>query len=154
MDRQDTSIGNKAQYINITQYWVLSGTTLKHTEPGANPAPPGGGDSRDQLMDAIRQGANLKKVEASDRSSSAMTPEDNNGLVGALARALANRQKHIHGDGDRQSSSSGGAEEMGGLVGALAKALASRRPACANSDDEDDSDDDDDDDVTDDDDWD
>ncbi|GFO28829.1 wiskott-aldrich syndrome protein [Plakobranchus ocellatus] len=157
---------------------IRSGTTLKPADTSSSaPAPV---DSRDQLMDAIRQGANLKKVDPTDKQTTASaTSDDNNGLVGALARALANRQKQIHGsglnflyiylnlwdtlgefrhnltfvvgEGDRQSVSSG-PEEMGGLVGALAKALASRRPACANSDDEDDSDEDDDD-VSDDDEW-
>ncbi|XP_070192688.1 actin nucleation-promoting factor WASL-like isoform X2 [Littorina saxatilis] len=78
---------------------IQSGARLKSvdaSEPASRPA-----DSRGQLLDAIRQGAKLKQVDiTADRHSAASEPEDQDGLVGALARALASRNQHIQGDED------------------------------------------------------
>lgn len=64
-------------------------------------------DSRGQLLDAIRQGASLKPVDQdeSDRRSSDMEPAaDQDGLVGALARALASRRPACVDSDDDESS--------------------------------------------------
>ncbi|XP_055882892.1 actin nucleation-promoting factor WASL-like isoform X2 [Biomphalaria glabrata] len=79
---------------------IRSGTQLKPAAVNDGPKPT---DSRDDLLNAIRQGAALKKVEASDRTASSPSGETD-GLVGALARALANRQKQIHGSDDEDDS--------------------------------------------------
>ncbi|CAL1534562.1 unnamed protein product, partial [Lymnaea stagnalis] len=77
---------------------IRSGAQLKPAAPNADGPKPG--DSRDDLLNAIRMGAALKKVEPAERPASTTTSSDTDGLVGALARALANRQKQIHGSGN------------------------------------------------------
>lgn len=53
-------------------------------------------DARGDLLSAIRSGTSLKHVDQDDRTSGTSS-EPSGGIVGALARALANRQKHIQG---------------------------------------------------------
>ncbi|XP_067685165.1 actin nucleation-promoting factor WASL-like isoform X1 [Haliotis asinina] len=74
---------------------IHQGTTLKKVDPSER----GGGpsDARGNLLKAIQGGANLKRVEQTEK---VVQSDDSAGLVGALARALANRQKHIHGSDD------------------------------------------------------
>lgn len=74
---------------------IRGGAALKHVDPSEQePVAP---DSRGQLLDQIRGGFSLKQVDATERPPS-VAVED--GLAGALARALANRAKHIHEDDD------------------------------------------------------
>ncbi|XP_052065963.1 actin nucleation-promoting factor WASL-like isoform X4 [Mytilus californianus] len=71
---------------------IRGGTTLKHA--GDGPSRGGGssgGDPRSNLLDAIRSGKTLKAVEKEDKPES--DPGQGGGIVGALAMALANRQK-------------------------------------------------------------
>jgi Wiskott-Aldrich syndrome protein len=85
---------------------IRSGKTLKHVEvDGKRPA--GVGDSRGELLDQIRQGVELKSVQSTPRPSVNTAPED--GLAGALARALAERARAIHSE--TSGSSDGGDEE-------------------------------------------
>jgi len=58
--------------------------------------PAGVGDSRGELLDQIRQGVELKSVQLTPRPSVNNDPED--GLAGALARALAERARVIHSE--------------------------------------------------------
>ncbi|KAK7486732.1 hypothetical protein BaRGS_00022016 [Batillaria attramentaria] len=144
-----------------------AGTPMK---PGAAPPPPpssaprlkkvdqldtGGsrsGNSRGQLLDAIRHGAQLKPVDHSTDRQSVVDPTEQEGLVGALARALALRNPGIHGSGtvvadpepsiarpypmvdqDNGGAADGTGETEEGLVGALARALKGFRPLCVDS---------------------
>ncbi|CAC5417264.1 WASL [Mytilus coruscus] len=71
---------------------IRGGTTLKPA--GDGPSRGGGssgGDPRSNLLDAIRSGKTLKAVEKEDKPES--DPGQGGGIVGALAMALANRQK-------------------------------------------------------------
>ncbi|XP_065175933.1 actin nucleation-promoting factor WAS-like [Sycon ciliatum] len=78
--------------------------------PGGGPRPPpaaapsgGGGGSRGGLLDSIRAGASLKKVEAgSGVASTKDEPEaaGGGGMANALAKALADRSKVIHSDNE------------------------------------------------------
>ena len=74
--------------------------------PSAAPVPSnsGGGGGRGGLLDSIKQGAALKKVEAGSGVSKAETPESEEagggGMANALARALADRSKVIHSDNE------------------------------------------------------
>lgn len=65
-----------------------------------------GGDNRDRLLSQIRQGQfQLKTVEVNAGRKASGAPEVG-GLAGALARALAERQKMIHRDSDDSSEES------------------------------------------------
>ncbi|VDH90391.1 Wiskott-Aldrich syndrome protein [Mytilus galloprovincialis] len=71
---------------------IRGGATLKHAADG--PSRGGGGassDPRSNLLDAIRSGKTLKAVEKEDKPEA--DPGQGGGIVGALAMALANRQK-------------------------------------------------------------
>ena len=80
--------------------------------PGPPPPPTsggggGGGGSRGGLLDSIRQGAALKKVEAGsgvekegDDGASGTDGGGGSGMAGALAKALADRSKVIHSDNE------------------------------------------------------
>ncbi|XP_076447421.1 actin nucleation-promoting factor WAS-like [Babylonia areolata] len=84
---------------------IHAGTTLRSVEAGDSPAPARPTDTRGQLLDAIRQGANLKRVEDQDeRRSLEAEPESQDGLVGALARALASRRPACVDSDDEGSS--------------------------------------------------
>ncbi|XP_063442766.1 actin nucleation-promoting factor WASL-like isoform X6 [Mytilus trossulus] len=71
---------------------IRGGANLKHAADG--PSRGGGGgssDPRSNLLDAIRSGKTLKAVEKEDKPEA--DPGQGGGIVGALAMALANRQK-------------------------------------------------------------
>nr|KAG5699502.1 hypothetical protein BaRGS_020061 [Batillaria attramentaria] len=62
------------------------------------------GNSRGQLLDAIRHGAQLKPVDdQEDRRSAEVMPDMQDGLVGALARALASRRPMCVDSEDEES---------------------------------------------------
>ncbi|CAG5128913.1 unnamed protein product, partial [Candidula unifasciata] len=67
-----------------------SGKALKQTQPNedSQKSP----DSRGQLLDAIRHGANLKKVDTAEDRPVSSNPIEMDGIVGALAKALASRR--------------------------------------------------------------
>ncbi|XP_048739047.2 actin nucleation-promoting factor WASL-like [Ostrea edulis] len=83
---------------------IRDGTTLKKTTPNeGGSGGGGGGDLRGNLLNAIKQGASLKHVEQQAESRPVM--EEQGGIVGALAKALASRSAHIQGsDGDSDDS--------------------------------------------------
>lgn len=82
---------------------IRGGTTLKKTSPGDN-QPAGGGDPRDNLLKAIQQGASLKHVDPTADARPAVM-EEQGGIVGALAKALASRSAQIQGsDNDSDDS--------------------------------------------------
>ncbi|KAK2724141.1 hypothetical protein QYM36_000864 [Artemia franciscana] len=64
-------------------------------------------DSRGALMEAIRGGATLKQTDSSSKSSM----DENAGLAGALARALAERSRVIQSDSDDGDSSDSAEED-------------------------------------------
>ncbi|OWF35295.1 Wiskott-Aldrich syndrome protein [Mizuhopecten yessoensis] len=76
---------------------IQKGRSLKNVIPEDRPA--AAPDARGDLLSAIRSGKNLKHVDPADEKS-AQQQEASGGIVGALARALANRQKHIQGSDD------------------------------------------------------
>ncbi|XP_050408958.1 actin nucleation-promoting factor WASL [Patella vulgata] len=61
---------------------------------------------RGSLLKAIQSGANLKKVEHVP-TAKRPTVEDGGGIVGALARALAERQRAVHGSDDEDDDIDG-----------------------------------------------
>ncbi|XP_069142757.1 actin nucleation-promoting factor WASL-like [Argopecten irradians] len=89
------SSGDTARNALLDQ--IHKGTSLKNVTHDDRPAPPS--DARGDLLSAIRSGTNLKHVDHSDDKPAAQQ-ESSGGIVGALARALANRQKHIQGSDD------------------------------------------------------
>ncbi|KAL5014857.1 hypothetical protein ScPMuIL_009127 [Solemya velum] len=79
---------------------IRKGSELKHvTEQSGG----GGVDARSDLLGQIRGGATLKRVEQTE--SKTLTKEETVGIVGALARALATRQKQIQGSDDETEDS-------------------------------------------------
>ncbi|XP_033746820.1 neural Wiskott-Aldrich syndrome protein-like [Pecten maximus] len=76
---------------------IQKGRSLKNVSVDDKPAAPS--DARGDLLSAIRSGKNLKHVDPTDEKP-APQQESAGGIVGALARALANRQKHIQGSDD------------------------------------------------------
>lgn len=75
---------------------IRSGSSLRHVEHEDEPTSDVN-DSRSALMDAIRnRAAPLKPVDPLERPKSDM--EDDGGLAGALARALASRALALKGD--------------------------------------------------------
>ncbi|XP_043484036.1 neural Wiskott-Aldrich syndrome protein-like [Leptopilina heterotoma] len=82
---------------------IRSGTTLKkvtreEVKPKVQP------DSRNDLLSQIRQGIELKPVSNEQKRSTVSVPQD--GLIGALSRALAERSRAIHSDSDDSFSDS------------------------------------------------
>lgn len=81
---------------------IRDGTSLKKSTP--NESRSSGGDARDNLLNAIKQGKNLKHVEHQADSRPAVV-EEQGGIVGALAKALASRSAQIQGsDNDSDES--------------------------------------------------
>ncbi|XP_066995437.1 actin nucleation-promoting factor WASL isoform X2 [Anabrus simplex] len=78
---------------------IRSGTSLKHVEVENKRT--SGGDTRGELLDQIRQGVELKSVQQKAKPAPSSTPQ--NGLAGALARALAERSRVIHSDSSASS---------------------------------------------------
>ncbi|KAK7868548.1 hypothetical protein R5R35_009448 [Gryllus longicercus] len=78
---------------------IRSGKQLRHVEVESKV--PTSGASRGDLLDQIRQGVELKSVQPLPRPSQTSTPQ--NGLAGALARALAERSRVIHSDSSGSS---------------------------------------------------
>ncbi|XP_017474623.1 PREDICTED: neural Wiskott-Aldrich syndrome protein-like [Rhagoletis zephyria] len=88
---------------------IRKGSTLNHVEPtdtSSNSSGGGGGeDIRDQLMNQIRQGVGLRKVEPNaNKAEVSKTPTS--GLAGALARALQERSRAINQTDDSSDSDS------------------------------------------------
>ncbi|XP_059163977.1 actin nucleation-promoting factor WASL-like isoform X3 [Physella acuta] len=81
---------------------IRSGKQLRPTETNVE-APKGGGDSRDDLLNAIRMGAALKKIENQDDRSVNSASEDG-GLVGALIDALSKHRLAKHDSDDEDDS--------------------------------------------------
>lgn len=70
----------------------------------------GGEDMRDQLMNQIRKGTHLKKVEPNaNKPEVSKTPTS--GLAGALARALQERSRAINQTDDSSDSDSNSDDE-------------------------------------------
>ncbi|ESO83677.1 hypothetical protein LOTGIDRAFT_169157 [Lottia gigantea] len=79
----------------------------------ATPADQGsndGGDGHGMLLKQIQTGKSLKPVEQTQSRAPSMNEQD--GLVGALARALANRQKAVRGSDDSDSDDDDDSEEV------------------------------------------
>ncbi|XP_075228899.1 actin nucleation-promoting factor WASL-like [Lycorma delicatula] len=79
---------------------IRSGKALKHVDIDDRSTKTT--DSRGELLDQIRQGIELKPVQPENRTALNSLPED--GLAGALARALAERSKAIHSDSSASSN--------------------------------------------------
>lgn len=75
---------------------------VSQTEAKPSPVP----DSRNDLLDQIRRGIELKPVTTKTKSTSLTEPQ---GLAGALSRALAERSRAL--GNDSQDSSSGTSED-------------------------------------------
>ena len=71
------------------------------------PKPPT--DTRNDLLSQIRQGVELKPVSNEQKRSTAPVPQD--GLIGALSRALAERSRAIHSDSEDSFSDSSEEDE-------------------------------------------
>lgn len=82
---------------------IRSGATLKHVDTESKKSDIGGDDSRDDLLNEIRKGVELKPVQQQPAKPQG-APFD--GLAGALARALEERSRDIHGDESSASESS------------------------------------------------
>ncbi|XP_050964254.1 WASP like actin nucleation promoting factor b isoform X2 [Labeo rohita] len=61
-----------------------------------NNKPPASGGGRDALLDQIRQGIQLKNVSDATDSSTPSTPAPSSGIVGALMEVMQKRSKAIH----------------------------------------------------------
>ncbi|CAG2056445.1 unnamed protein product [Timema podura] len=81
---------------------IRSGKPLKHIEVERKKSV-SGGDSRNNLLDQIRQGVELKSVQNTPSPTIANTLNTQDGLAGALARALAERSRAIHSDSSTSS---------------------------------------------------
>ncbi|XKL64236.1 hypothetical protein PGB90_004322 [Kerria lacca] len=79
---------------------IRSGTTLKHVEVESKKS--GADNCRGELLNQIRQGIELKSVPQINKSSQ-NNAFANNDLASALARALAERAKHMHSDSSPSS---------------------------------------------------
>lgn len=79
---------------------IRSGKALKHVEAEPPRRVP---DTRNELLDQIRQGVELKAVQPVAKPALTTAPPDS--LAGALARALAERAHAIHSDSSTSSSS-------------------------------------------------
>lgn len=97
---------------------VLKGKTLNHVDPNkknerpAVPAPGASDDPRTALMNEIKSGVRLKKVNVNqDKSDPVAQPVAAGGLAGALAKALQERGKVLQQTDDESSSSSEAEEE-------------------------------------------
>ncbi|XP_035209353.1 neural Wiskott-Aldrich syndrome protein-like, partial [Stegodyphus dumicola] len=84
---------------------IRRGKELHHVETNGNAAAnqPAGDDTRGALLNQIRQGVVLKSVSEDSRPTSVPNPQD--GLAGALARALLERSRAIHQTDESDSSS-------------------------------------------------
>ena len=70
----------------------------------------GGDDIRDQLMNQIRRGVDLKKVEPNaNKPEASKTPTG--GLAGALARALQERSRALNQTDDSSDSNSNSSDD-------------------------------------------
>ncbi|XP_065570190.1 actin nucleation-promoting factor WASL-like [Artemia franciscana] len=85
---------------------IRGGATLKKVDAPRK----GSVDSRGDLLDQIRTGVELKSVPQTD-SSSKSSMDENAGLAGALARALAERSRVIQSDSDDGDSSDSAEED-------------------------------------------
>jgi hypothetical protein len=81
---------------------------LKRVGPPPERPPPGAGtvNSRDNVMAQIKQGTQLKHVDANeaDNRKSASNLQDMGGIAGALARALEERRKNLGNSDDSDES--------------------------------------------------
>lgn len=78
---------------------IHKGTALKHVEPGHGS---GTMDARGGLLSEIRSGTTLKRVDHASNPAPVAEPQ---GIVGALAAALAQRKNVIQGSDDDDDSS-------------------------------------------------
>ncbi|XP_050414103.2 actin nucleation-promoting factor WASL [Patella vulgata] len=78
---------------------IRAGKTLHSVETSSGESI---GDERDQLLKQIQSGSKLKKVDHQVQAKTQSVNEQD-GLVGALARALANRQRAVRGSDDDDS---------------------------------------------------
>eukprot|EP00730_Choanoeca_flexa_P007654 TRINITY_DN12369_c1_g1_i1.p1 TRINITY_DN12369_c1_g1~~TRINITY_DN12369_c1_g1_i1.p1 ORF type:complete len:548 (+),score=130.96 TRINITY_DN12369_c1_g1_i1:67-1710(+) len=78
---------------------IQAGKALKKVEQNSAPAAE---DSRGGLLAQIREGKNLRKVSEEEKAASATAGAGKSldGLAGALAAAMANRNKAVHGSDD------------------------------------------------------
>ncbi|XP_015915312.1 actin nucleation-promoting factor WASL [Parasteatoda tepidariorum] len=82
---------------------IKKGKELHHVEINGNDAPKEVNDGRGALLNQIRQGVVLKAVSEDSRPAPCAAPMD--GLAGALARALQERNRAIHHTDESGSSS-------------------------------------------------
>nr|XP_018914401.1 PREDICTED: neural Wiskott-Aldrich syndrome protein-like [Bemisia tabaci] len=80
---------------------IRTGARLKHVE--ADTARRVVPDTRNELLDQIRQGVELKAVQPVSKTTASTVPPDS--LAGALAKALAERAHALQSDSDSDSSS-------------------------------------------------
>uniref|UniRef100_A0A069DUK1 Putative actin regulatory protein n=1 Tax=Panstrongylus megistus TaxID=65343 RepID=A0A069DUK1_9HEMI len=83
---------------------IRSGTTLRPViAVSAESKRSSTASSRGELLDQIRQGVELKPVNMASSQQNQSNPPPQNSLAGALARALAERSRDIHGDSSGSS---------------------------------------------------
>ncbi|KAK3608351.1 hypothetical protein CHS0354_030806 [Potamilus streckersoni] len=83
---------------------IQQGAALKKVTPSESPHET---DSRSSLLQQIRSGTHtLKKVDPSQMEEHSTATEEQEGIVGALARALANRQRRIQGSDEEDDDDS------------------------------------------------
>ena len=80
---------------------IREGAKLKHVAPteAERPRAPSVHDPRNDLLDQIRAGKDLKPVEKTTSAAPAKT-DGLEGIAGALARALQERSRVIHSDSE------------------------------------------------------
>lgn len=96
--------------------------------PSSGPKLPVVSDNRNALMDAIRKGANLKKVEVSSTTSS--SGDSRNDLLSEIRSGVDLRPVGERPQGNRSSGEHGGTDA---LAEALKKALEIRKTAFGGS---------------------
>ncbi|XP_031826451.2 uncharacterized protein LOC116424326 [Nomia melanderi] len=88
---------------------IRSGTTLRKVDKSEAKPPPPPPDSRNALLEQIRQGIELRPV--SNEVKSKTLPVFEGGLASALSRALAERSNAIHSESDESTSETSDEDE-------------------------------------------
>ena len=112
--------------------------------PSSVPKPPAAPDMRSALMDSIRSGGNLKKVETSSNTSGSSGGGDSRGdLMSEIQKGIKLKPASTRESNPlAPNRSSGGGNVTDALAQALRDALASRGQALRPESSDDDSDDD------------
>ncbi|XP_076649481.1 uncharacterized protein LOC143357119 [Halictus rubicundus] len=89
---------------------IRSGCTLRKVEKTESKPPPPPPDTRNALLEQIRQGVELRPV-ANEVKSQKNPPMFQGGLASALSRALAERSSAIHSESDESTSETSDEDE-------------------------------------------